>query len=73
MLGELNQIYQEKTKLTTNLRLAMTDSESDLHTKQHPVQTPSSINDLQMLMQADMLEKDQEPDVDIENYKDIAE
>jgi len=58
MLGELNQIYKENTKLTTNLRLAMTDSESDLHTKQHPVQTPSSINDLQMLMQADMLEKD---------------
>lgn len=72
MLGELNQIYQEKTKLTSNLRLAMTDSEGDHHSK-HPVQTPSSINDLQMLMQVDMLEKDEEPDIDIGNYKDIAE
>jgi len=33
MLVELNQIYQEKTKLTTNLRLAITDSEGELHTK----------------------------------------
>ena len=53
----------------------MTDSEGELHSKQHPVYTPSSINDFQMLMQTDMLDKheDYEPDVDIENYKDIAE